>query len=70
MMMFLMRIASGIGLVFLIYQLAQEPEGLDNLSSFTNENFNDLFEWGNQRFVLGRIGDGKNITAQKRKTAQ
>lgn len=69
MSMFLLRIASGIGLVFLIYQLAQEPENLDNLSSFSNDSFNDLFEWGNERFVLGRIGDGTNSTVKKKKSA-
>lgn len=51
--MVVMRIGSAVGLIFLIYQLAQEPSNIDDLSSFTSDNLKDLFEWGNDRFVLG-----------------
>jgi len=51
--MFILRLASAVALVFFVIQLAKEPENLDNLTSFTNENLNDLFNWGNDRFVLG-----------------
>jgi fumarate reductase subunit C len=51
--MILLRIVSAVSLVWFVIQLAKEPENLDNLASFTNENINDLFNWGNDRFVLG-----------------
>ncbi|TNV78137.1 hypothetical protein FGO68_gene1137 [Halteria grandinella] len=41
------------------------------LSSFTNDSMNDLFNWGNDRFVLGRIEDKSgNGTAKRKKTPQ
>jgi hypothetical protein len=64
--MFLLRIASAIGLVFLIYQLAQEPENIDNLSSFSKDSFNDLFAWGENKFVLGNSDINKNGTKRKK----
>jgi hypothetical protein len=51
--MYLLRIVSAISLVYFIYLLGKEPENLDSIASFTNENINDLFNWGNDRFVLG-----------------
>jgi hypothetical protein len=51
--MFILRLVSAVSLVFFVFQLAKEPDNLDNLASFTNENLNDLFNWGNDRFVLG-----------------
>jgi hypothetical protein len=51
--MILLRIVSAISLVFFLYQLAKEPSNIDDIASFTNENINDLFNWGNDRFVLG-----------------
>ena len=54
MKMVLIRIASAIALVFLVFQLAKEPENLDSLTSFTTDSMDDLFNWGNDKFVLGR----------------
>ena len=54
MKMVLLRIASAIALVFLVFQLAKEPENLDSLTSFTTDSMDDLFNWGNDKFVLGR----------------
>ena len=51
--MFILRLVSAVALTFFVFQLAKEPDNLDNLASFTNENLNDLFNWGNDRFVLG-----------------
>lgn len=53
--MFVLRLISAVSLTFFIFQLAKEPENLDSLTSFTNENLNDLFNWGNERFVLGQL---------------
>jgi hypothetical protein len=55
--MFIIRLVSAVSLIFFFFQLAKEPENLDNLASFTNENINDLFNWGNDRFVLGKLPD-------------
>lgn len=54
MKMVLLRIASAIALVFLVFQLTKEPENLDSLTSFTTDSMDDLFNWGNDKFVLGR----------------
>jgi len=44
---------------------------LDNLASFTNENLNDLFNWGNDRFVLGQLpSSGGNSTLRRKKSPQ
>ncbi len=64
--MFLLRIVSAIGLVFLLYQFSQDIENIESLSSGTKDTFDDLFNWGNDRFVLGKLGDGKNITKRKK----
>lgn len=65
------RVLSAVSLVFLVYILSQEPENMDNLSSFTNDSMNDLFNWGNDRFVLGRIEDKSvNGTVKRKKTPQ
>ena len=55
--MVLVRIASAFLLAFVVYNIAQEPENIDNIGNFTQDNLNDLFEWGNQRFVMGQIAD-------------
>lgn len=65
-MMVILRILSAIGLVFLLYMLAQEPANIDEITNFTNENLQDLFNWGNDRFVLGRIADTSNTTNKKK----
>lgn len=54
MKMVLLRIFSAVALVFFVFQLAKEPENLDSLTSFTSDSMDDLFNWGNDRFVLGR----------------
>ena len=68
--MFVLRLVSAVSLIFFFFQLAKEPENLDNIASFTNENLNDLFNWGNDRFVLGQIGhsSGGNSTIKRRKS--
>jgi hypothetical protein len=72
MKMVLLRVVSAIALVFLVIQLAKEPENLDSLTSFADESMNDLFNWGNDRFVLGRqIADkSSNSTAKRKKSPQ
>lgn len=40
------------------------------MTSFTGENLNDLFEWGNERFVMGRIADSSAAGAKRKKTAR
>jgi len=52
--MVLLRVVSAIAIIFLVFQLAKEPDNLDSLTSFADESMNDLFNWGNDRFVLGR----------------
>lgn len=67
--MFILRIASAVALVFFVIQLAKEPENIDSLTSFTNENLNDLFNWGNDRFVLGQLpSQGGNSTMKRKKS--
>ena len=69
MKMVLLRIASAIALVFFVIQLAKEPENLEGLSSFTNDSMNDLFNWGNDKFVLGKLADksGNGTAGAKRR---
>lgn len=67
--MFILRLASAVALVFFFFQLAKEPENLDNIASFTSENLDDLFNWGNDKFVLGRLADqgpGGNSTKRRK----
>lgn len=72
--MVLLRICSAVALVFFVIQLAKEPENLDSLTSFTNESMNDFFNWGNDRFVLGKLadksGNGGNSTVKRKKSPQ
>lgn len=71
MKMVLLRIVSAAALVFFVIQLAKEPENLEGLSSFTNDSMNDLFNWGNDRFVLGKLADNSgsgNGTAKRKKS--
>lgn len=66
-----LRVLSAISLVILVYMLSREPENLESLSSFTNDSMNDIFNWGNDRFVLGRIEDkSANGTVKRKKTPQ
>lgn len=65
--MYLLRIVSAISLVAFVYLLGKEPENLDSLASFTNENINDLFNWGNDRFVLGQLASSSGPGGMKRK---
>jgi signal transduction histidine kinase len=65
-----LRVLSAVGLVFLVVQLAKEPENVGSLASFADDSMNDLFQWGSDKFVYGRqIADmsGPNGTAGKRK---
>jgi hypothetical protein len=64
--MFLLRIVSAIGIVFLIYQFSQDVENINTLSTGTGDLMDDFFNWGNDRFVMGKIGDGKNVTKKKK----
>ena len=70
--MILLRLASAVALIFFVIQLAKEPENLDSLKSFSKESMDDLFNWGNDRFVLGRqIADKSgNSTVKRKKTPQ
>ena len=65
--MVLLRIVSAVSLVFFVIQLAKEPDNLDSLMSFTDDSMNDLFNWGNDRFVLGQIADKSGNSTMKRK---
>lgn len=67
--MFVLRLVSAVTLIYLVFQLAKEPENLDNLTSFTNDGLNDIFNWGNDRFVLGQLpSQGGNSTLRRRKS--
>ena len=68
--MIVLRISSAVGLVYLLYMLSQEPEHISNLKNFTSENMEDLFNWGNDRFVMGRIEDQNMNKTARKKTAQ
>lgn len=70
--MIVLRVVSAVALAFFLYQLAQEPQNLDSLTSFADESMNDLFNWGNDRFVLGRqIADKSgNSTGKRKKSPQ
>jgi hypothetical protein len=72
MKMILMRVGSAIALVFFVIQLAKEPENLDSLRSFADDSMTDFFNWGNDKFVLGRqIADHSgNSTVKRKKTPQ
>jgi len=65
------RLLSAIAIVYVVAQMAKEPENLDDLMNFANTGMNDLFEWGNQRLVYGQLADSSygNATAKRRKTA-
>eukprot|EP00347_Sterkiella_histriomuscorum_P004222 403361278 len=65
--MVILRIVSAVALAFFVVQLAKEPENLESLTSFTNENLNDLFNWGNDRFVLGQLPSQSGNSTMKRK---
>lgn len=45
-----------------------DPENLDSLTSGTAGSIDDLFYWGHDRFVMGKITDGKNSTVKRKKT--
>ena len=68
--MILMRVGSAIALIFFVIQLAKEPDNLDSLRSFADDSMTDLFNWGNDKFVLGRqIADHSgNSTVKRKKT--
>ena len=72
MKMILMRIGSAVALVFFVIQLAKEPDNLDSFKSFADDSMTDLFNWGNDKFVLGRqIADHSgNSTVKRKKTPQ
>ena len=55
--MYVIRLVSAVSLIFLFYQLAQEPDNLENLAKFSSDGMQDLFDWGNDRFVLGKLPD-------------
>ena len=67
-----MRVGSAIALIFFVIQLAKEPDNLDSLRSFADDSMTDLFNWGNDKFVLGRqIADHSgNSTVKRKKTPQ
>ena len=51
--MYLVRLASAIAIAFFFFEISKEPANIEELTSFTNDGLNDLFNWGNDRFVLG-----------------
>ncbi len=60
--MFILRGISAIGLTYLLYQMSQEPQNIDDIVNL-GQGFDDLFDWGHERFVLGKLGEGGNSTA-------
>lgn len=66
--MVFLRIASAVGLAFVIYQVAQEPSNIEDLRSFTGDSMQDLFDWGNDRFVMGKIADASKNGTKRKKT--
>ena len=68
--MYIIRLISAVSLIFLFYQLAQDPENLGDLASFSKDGMNDLFDWGNDRFVLGKLPDASGNSNVKKKSAR
>jgi hypothetical protein len=69
--MFMLRLLSAASLIFLVFQLAKDPENLDSLSKITGESVDDLFNWGHDRFIVGKLGDSSgNSTHKRKKTPQ
>ena len=65
--MYVVRLFSAIATIYIFWQLAQEPDNLDSLAKFGSESVNDLFDWGNDRFVLGKLPEHSGGNATKRK---
>lgn len=67
----ILRIFSGILLVYLGFQFVQDEKNLEDLAELRDHGLHDLFEYG-QEFVLGNaLGDGgakKNNTFQRAET--
>jgi hypothetical protein len=69
--MFVLRLLSAVSLIFLFFQLAKDPENLDSIANVTGESINDLFDWGHDRFIVGKIADASgNSTTKRKKTPQ
>jgi hypothetical protein len=49
--MLLVRIASAFAIFYGVSEFMKEPENLDNLLSGGGEIWNDVFEWGQNKFL-------------------
>lgn len=64
--MYIVRLASAIATIYVLIQLAKEPENLEGLAHFGTDTIDDLFNWGNDRFVLGKLPEHGNATKRKK----
>lgn len=55
--MYVVRLFSAIATVYVLYQFAQEPENIDSLTHVGSDSIQDLFQYGMDRFVLGKLPD-------------
>jgi hypothetical protein len=63
----ILRVASVVGIFYMGAEFMKEPENLENLMQGSGEIWNDLFEWGQNKF----LGVPDNSTAiQLKKSAR
>lgn len=49
--MFVLRIASAVAIFYGASEFLKEPENLENLLGGSSEVWNDVFEWGQNKFL-------------------
>lgn len=63
----ILRVASVVGIFYMGAEFMKEPENLENLMQGSGEIWNDVFEWGQNKF----LGVPDNSTAiQLKKSAR
>jgi translocation protein SEC62 len=71
MRMFLVRVITLACAALGVYQLVQEPEHINSFTTETTATIDELFEWGNQRFVVGGGNNNQTLVDPNRpKNAQ
>ena len=41
---------------------------MEGIAKFSGESINDLFDWGNDRFVLGKLPDAHGNATRRKKS--
>lgn len=59
--MVMVRIATLGSIALLAWQLSNDPETVETFQTGTDEILDDLFEWGNQRFVVGNVANNQTL---------